>query len=41
MSKEEAAKAYKQTIDNDQPSSLPKSEFINEYLIQVGTTNFR
>ena len=37
MSKEQAAKSYQKAIDNDQPSLLPKSDYINEYLIPVGT----
>ena len=41
MSKKEAAESYKKAIDNDQPSLLPKSDYINEYLIPVGTKNRR
>ena len=37
MSKEEAGESYKKAIVNDQPSLLPKSDYINEYLIKVGT----
>lgn len=39
MNKEEAADLYEDAIVNDKPSSLPNPDYINEYLIDVGTNS--